>query len=90
MKTTNKNDKQTATSGFPIELTESSQLVLGMLIAEDEERRYAPVAVVASIGEARHERSAREDEALGAAAASPPARSATLCGRKPAMAATAR
>jgi hypothetical protein len=34
-------------------LTESTQLGLAMLIAEDEEGRYEPVAVVASIGEAR-------------------------------------
>ena len=53
MKTTNKNDKQTATKGFAIELTESTQLGLAMLIAEDEEGQYEPVAVVASIGEAR-------------------------------------
>jgi hypothetical protein len=53
MKTTNKNDKQTTTSGFAIELTESTQLSLAMLIAEDEEGQYEPVAVVATIGEAR-------------------------------------
>ena len=53
MKTTNKNDKQTATKGFAIELTESTQLGIAILIAEDEEGQYEPVAVVASIGEAR-------------------------------------
>jgi hypothetical protein len=52
MKTTNKNHKQTATKGFAIELTESTQLGLAILIAEDEEGQYEPVAVVASIGEA--------------------------------------
>ena len=53
MKTTTKNDNQTATTGFAIKLTESTQLGLAMLIAEDEEGQYEPVAVVATLGEAR-------------------------------------
>jgi hypothetical protein len=48
-----KKQNQKATPGFAIELTETTELGLAMLIAEDEECRYQPLAVVASIREAR-------------------------------------
>ena len=41
------------TSGFAISLQPDTDLGLAMLIAEDEEGHYGPVAVVASIREAK-------------------------------------
>jgi hypothetical protein len=42
-----------ATPGFAFKLTEDTQLSLAMLICEDEEGRYEPVACASTIGEAR-------------------------------------
>ena len=54
-KTTNstKEDKQPATPGFAIRLQPDTPLGLAMLIAEDEEGHYEPVAVTSTINEAR-------------------------------------
>ncbi len=45
--------KRNHRSGFAIEITETTELGLAMLIAEAEDGRYEPVAVVANVGEAR-------------------------------------
>jgi hypothetical protein len=49
----NTTKTQNAYGGFGIEITESTDLVLAMLIAESEDGHYVPVAVVANIREAR-------------------------------------
>ena len=51
--TTTTTKQQQPTAGFAIPLTESTDLGLAMLIAEDEEGHYEPIGVVANIGEAR-------------------------------------
>ena len=51
MKTTTKQTKNY--NGFACEITDSTDLSLGMLIAEFEDGKYEPVAVVANVGEAR-------------------------------------
>ena len=48
-----KEDKQPATPGFAIRLQPDTPLGLAMLIAEDEEGHYEPVAVTSTINEAR-------------------------------------
>jgi hypothetical protein len=53
MKNTTTKKQPAATPGFAILLTDSTNLGLAMLIAESEDGQYEPVAVVASIGEAR-------------------------------------
>ena len=40
-------------TGFAIEIKDSTDLGLAMLIAESEDGQYEPVAVVANVGEAR-------------------------------------
>lgn len=50
---TKKQQKQMPANGFAIPLTDMTNLGLAMLIAESEDGHYAPVGVVASIGEAR-------------------------------------
>ena len=40
-------------TGFAVEITDSTDLGLAMLIAESEDGHYEPVAVVGSVGEAR-------------------------------------
>ncbi len=53
-RTANKNNaRQDATPGFAIRVTDSTELGLAMLIAEDEEGRYQPIGCVVSINEAR-------------------------------------
>jgi hypothetical protein len=49
MNTTTKNQY----NGFAVEITDATDLGHAMLIAESEDGRYAPVAVVANVGEAR-------------------------------------
>jgi hypothetical protein len=44
---------QDATPGFAIQITDSTELGLAMLIAEDEEGSYQPVGCVISLNEAR-------------------------------------
>ena len=41
------------TTGFAIEITDSTELGLAMLIVETEDGHYQPVSVVATIGEAK-------------------------------------
>jgi hypothetical protein len=53
MKNTTTKKQPAATPGFAILLTDSTNLGLAMLIAESADGQYEPVAVVASIGEAR-------------------------------------
>lgn len=48
-----KQTKQTPTPGFAIRITPQTELGLAMLIAETEDGRYEPVAVVASVAEAQ-------------------------------------
>jgi hypothetical protein len=49
-----RNRKQTRTyNGFAIPLQPDTELGLAMLLAEDEDGHYEPVAVVSSISEAR-------------------------------------
>jgi len=51
-----RNTKRTntnATPGFAIEIKDNTELGLAMLIAEDEDGHYEPVAVAASINEAK-------------------------------------
>jgi hypothetical protein len=50
MKTTTKKQNH---NGFAIEITDTTDLGLAMLIAESEDGQYEPVAVVANVGEAR-------------------------------------
>lgn len=45
--------KRNHRSGFAVEITETTDLGLAMLIAEAEDGQYEPVAVVANVGEAR-------------------------------------
>ena len=51
--TTSKKNTPAATPGFAILLTDSTNLGLATLIAEDEQGHYEPVSVVNSISEAR-------------------------------------
>jgi hypothetical protein len=51
--TATKKSPTAATPGFAILLTDSTNLGLATLIAEDEEGHYEPVSVVSSISEAR-------------------------------------
>jgi hypothetical protein len=44
---------QNATPGFAIQITDDTDLGLAMLIAEDEEGHYEPVAVASTINEAK-------------------------------------
>jgi len=48
-----KQTRQTPTPGFAIKITPETELGLAMLIAETEDGRYEPVAVVASVAEAQ-------------------------------------
>jgi len=45
--------KQTPTPGFAIKINPQTELGLAMLIAETEDGRYEPVAVVATVAEAQ-------------------------------------
>lgn len=45
--------KQTPTLGFAVKITPDTELGLAMLIAETEDGRYEPVAVVATVAEAQ-------------------------------------
>ena len=51
--TATKKSPTAATPGFAILLTDSTNLGLATLIAEDQEGHYEPVSVVSSISEAR-------------------------------------
>jgi hypothetical protein len=53
MARTRKQTNTNATPGFAIELKPDTDLGIAMLIAEDEECHYEPVAVVANINEGR-------------------------------------
>ena len=53
MKNTPTKKRRATTPGFAIPLTDSTNLGLATLIAEDEEGHYEPVSVVSSISEAR-------------------------------------
>jgi hypothetical protein len=53
MRTTTKKKQQPATPGFAILLGPGTPLGLAMLVAEDEEGHYEPVAVASTINEAR-------------------------------------
>jgi hypothetical protein len=48
-----RTSKVSATPGFAIEVKPDTDLGLAMLIAEDEEGHYEPIAVAVSINEAR-------------------------------------
>jgi hypothetical protein len=48
-----KQTKEAPTPGFAIRITPQTELGLAMLIAETEDGRYEPVAVVASVAEAQ-------------------------------------
>jgi hypothetical protein len=48
-----KQTKQMPTPGFAIRITPQTELGLAMLIAETEDGRYEPVAVVATVAEAQ-------------------------------------
>ena len=48
-----KNQPSNATPGFAIQLTDSTDLGIAILIAEDAAGRYLPIAAVSTIGEAR-------------------------------------
>ena len=50
---TNTRKTQRNYNGFAVEIGESTDLGLGMLIAESEDGHYEPVAVVANVREAR-------------------------------------
>jgi hypothetical protein len=49
----NTTKKQNGYNGFAVEITDTTSLGLAMLIAESEDGQYEPIAVVASVGEAR-------------------------------------
>jgi hypothetical protein len=53
LKTAQQGAARTPTTGFAIEIKDSTDLGLAMLIAESEDGQYEPVAVVANVGEAR-------------------------------------
>jgi len=53
MTRTRKQTKTNATPGFAIEIRDNTELGLAMLVAEDEDGHYEPVAVAASINEAQ-------------------------------------
>ena len=53
LKTAQQGVAQAPTTGFAIEIKDSTDLGLAMLIAESEDGQYEPVAVVANVGEAR-------------------------------------
>jgi hypothetical protein len=53
LKTAQQGAARTPTTGFAIEIKDSKDLGLAMLIAESEDGQYEPVAVVANVGEAR-------------------------------------
>jgi hypothetical protein len=53
MQRTRKQATTKTTPGFAIELNPDTQLGLAMLIAEDEEGHYEPVAVASTINEAK-------------------------------------
>jgi hypothetical protein len=59
--TRTKNNKSARQSGFAVEITDSTNLGLAMLIAESEDGHYEPVAVVGTLSEARE--IARDDRA---------------------------
>jgi len=52
-RTARKETKTKATPGFAIEIKGGTNLGIAMLIAEDEEGRYEPVASVVSVDEGR-------------------------------------
>ena len=49
----NATKNQNKHNGFAIEITDSTDLGLAMLIAESEDGQYEPIAVVGNVGEAR-------------------------------------
>jgi hypothetical protein len=53
LKTAQQRAARAPTTGFAIEIKDSTDLGLAMLIAESEDGQYEPVAVVANVGEAR-------------------------------------
>ena len=53
LKTAQQRAALAPTTGFAIEIKDSTDLGLAMLIAESEDGQYEPVAVVANVGEAR-------------------------------------
>ena len=53
LKTAQQRAPRAPTSGFAIEIKDSTDLGLAMLVAESEDGQYEPVAVVANVGEAR-------------------------------------
>src|ERR1039458_8872390 len=53
LKTAQHGDAQAPTTGLAIEIKDSTDLGLAMLIAESEDGQHEPVAVVANVGEAR-------------------------------------
>jgi len=53
VRTAKKQTRTNATPGFAIEIKDDTELGIAMLIAEDEEGRYPPVASVININEGR-------------------------------------
>src|ERR1035437_9395179 len=53
LKTAQQRAAAAPTTGFAIEIKDSTDLGLAVLIAESEDGQYEPVAVIANVGEAR-------------------------------------
>ena len=53
MARTREQNQANATPGFAIEIRDNTELGLAMLVAEDEDGHYEPVAVAATINEAK-------------------------------------